>query len=76
MYIVFIMPKSIPHSRDFIEAAFMSAASMDDLVSTLECCRATCYNYARRYGLVLPPPRPRGGRRSPRSWGMRSVRRD
>ena len=56
------MPKPIPHSRDFIEAAFMSASSILDVVDTLGCSRATCYNYAKRWGLELPPSRPRGGR--------------
>lgn len=63
------------HDRNFIEAAFMSALSVDDLVLTLGCCRSTVYNYARRYGLSLPPSRPRGGRRVSRGWGLRGISR-
>ena len=63
------------HDRNFIEAAFMSASSVDDLVLTLGCCRSTVYNYARRYGLSLPPSRPRGGRRVSRGWGLRGISR-
>ena len=60
---IMCMAKPIPHTRDYIEAAFMSAATLDELSETLGCSNSTCYNYAHRYSIALPPARPRGGRR-------------
>ena len=57
------MAKPIPHTRDYIEAAFMSAETIDQLADTLGCSHSTCHNYAKRYAISLPPARPRGGRR-------------